>query len=563
MQEITKANVGFSGPRGICVARCALTIAVVLAPFLTAQNPAKCSIATQATVQGDVTKGTIQGYVRDSNGKPLSDVTLFLRPAILRPAIGADGAAEEPLAAHTDSTGAFRFSPLPQGLYNLAAEKEGYRKTVIDALVVKPNAPKTIALILQSVTNSEVANSPSVATQRFVNPTPEFFDEPHFTVAGVTQAAGAGGHGSDTVVRTTDSLARVTRSLEQTTGKETMGDDSASASRPALVADEAALRSSLERQPDNFEANRRLGMLLASGGNPAEARPYLERATHLDPGSAEAHHLLGNVSEKLNRPLDAVREYQRAAELDPSERNLFDWGAELLAHRAFEPATDVFTTGNKLFPKSGRMLVAQGVAWYARGSYERSTQSLTRASDLNPNDPNPYLFLGQMQMAQMTASAGSVEQFARFAELQPDNALANYYYAVSLRKQSPGAIEPAVATRIESLLLKAVRLNPGLGDAHLQLGILYSQRGDITRSISEYREAVAVGSNSDDTLAEAHYRLGQAYVKAGQKAKAREEFERHHQLANKIQEDTTRERRDVQQFVISLRGDRADSYGKR
>jgi tetratricopeptide (TPR) repeat protein len=268
------------------------------------------------------------------------------------------------------------------------------------------------------------------------------------------------------------------------------------------------------------------------------------------------------VSEKLNRPLDAVREYQRAAELDANEQNLFDWGAELLAHRAFEPATDVFSKGNRLFPKSGRMLVALGVAWYARGSYDRATQSLTRASDLDPNDPSPYLFLGKMQNAETIPSAGSVEQFARFAQLQPDNALANYYYAVSLRKQSRAATEASVLTQIESLLLKALRLNPGLGEAHLQLGILYSQRGDITRSISEYREAVAVGSNSDDTLAEAHYRLGQAYVRAGEKAKARGEFELHHQLANKIQEDTARERRDIQQFVISLRSNNSDSSGK-
>jgi hypothetical protein len=56
--------------------------------------------------------------------------------------------------------------------------------------------------------------------------------------------------------------------------------------------------------------------------------------------------------------------------------------------------------------------------------------------------------------------------------------------------------------------------------------------------------------------------LGQAYVRAGEKAKARGEFELHHQLANKIQEDTARERRDIQQFVISLRGDNSDSSGK-
>jgi tetratricopeptide (TPR) repeat protein len=546
MREVTKANSGKSGRVGIYVARCALAVTLVVTPFpADAQQPADCSHAAH---------GTVQGYVRDSTGKPLSDVTLFLKPAM-----EVQSAAMESLAAHTNSEGAFRFSSLPQGSYNLAAEKEGYRKAVIAPLAVKPNAPNKIAIVLQPATNSEVATSPSVATatQKSVNPTPEFFDEPQFTVAGVTQAAGAGGHGSDTAVRTTEALAKATATL----GKESPSKVHPTSS-PVQATEETSLLKTLEREPDNFEVNRRLGTLLASSGNPAEALPYLQRAIHLNPGSAETHHLLGNVSEKLNRPLDAVREYQRAAELDASEQNLFDWGAELLAHRAFEPATDVFSKGNRLFPKSGRMLVGLGVAWYARGSYERATQSLASASDLDPFDPSPYLFLGKMQNAEITPSAGSVEQFARFAQLQPDNALANYYYAVSLRKQSPGAAEPPGSTHIESLLLKALELNPGLGDAHLQLGILYSQRGDIARSISEYREAVAVGSNSDDTLAEAHYRLGQAYVRAGEKAKARGEFELHQQLANKIQEDTARERSNIQQFVISLRGDNSDSSGK-
>jgi hypothetical protein len=68
--------------------------------------------------------------------------------------------------------------------------------------------------------------------------------------------------------------------------------------------------------------------------------------------------------------LEAVREYQRAAELDATEPNLFNWGAELLMHRAAEPATEVFAKGHRLFPRSTRMLLGLAAAWYARGDYE-------------------------------------------------------------------------------------------------------------------------------------------------------------------------------------------------
>jgi tetratricopeptide (TPR) repeat protein len=289
----------------------------------------------------------------------------------------------------------------------------------------------------------------------------------------------------------------------------------------------------------------------------------LRDAVTRNPKDPELHHRLGEVEEKLGNPLDAVREYQRAAELDPSEANLFDWGTELLTHRALEPATEVFTKGNRLFPKSVRMLVALGVAWYARGSYDQAARCLANASDLAPGNPTPYLFLGKMQSVEGRPSAESVERLRRFAELQPDNALANYYYAVSLWKQSTGAVDVQHSTRVESLLLKAVHLDPKLGAAYLQLGILYSQRADFSRAISAYQMAIEVSPEqfspeqvrpeNNETLEVAHYRLAQAYLRTGDKQRAQEELQLHDRLAKKTQEHTERERREIQQFVISLR----------
>ena len=44
---------------------------------------------------------------------------------------------------------------------------------------------------------------------------PAFFDEPRFTVAGVTDTTNLGGHGSDTVVRNREALAQATASLSR------------------------------------------------------------------------------------------------------------------------------------------------------------------------------------------------------------------------------------------------------------------------------------------------------------------------------------------------------------
>jgi tetratricopeptide (TPR) repeat protein len=406
----------------------------------------------------------------------------------------------------------------------------GYDEAIVNPVSLAQKETKRIDLTLESTKASRSQSAPPAkpATGKPGEQTPEFFDEPHFTVAGVTQATNSGGHGSDTVLRTTEALAKATISLSK---ESSVGSNSTTS-----YVTESSLRDAVTRNPK-------------------------------DP---ELHHLLAAVEEKLGHPLQAVREYQRAAELDPSEPHLFDWGTELLTHRALEPATEVFTKGNRLFPKSVRMLVALGVAWYARGSYDQAAQCLVNASDLAPDNPTPYLFLGRMQSVEGSPSKELVERLRRFAELQPDSALANYYYAVSLWKQSANSAdtrrenerENERSERVESLLRKAVHLDPKLGTAYLQLGILYAQRADFSRAISAYQKAIEVSPEefspeqvtpeSTETLEVAHYRLAQAYLRTGNKTKAQEELQLHDRLAKKTKEHAERERRDIQQFVISL-----------
>jgi len=374
---------------------------------------------------------------------------------------------------------------------------------------------------------------------------PEFFDEPQFTVAGVADTTNLGGHGSNTVSRTKAELAKEIVSLS----KESPG-----GSQPAAVAaTEQSLREAVERQPENFDANYQLGRLLASNGKARDALPYLTRAAQLNFGArqdkGEVHHLLGDVEEKLGNALEAVRQYQRAAELSPSETNLFDWGAELLLHHAAEPAIEVFTRGNRLFPGSLRMLVGLGVAWYARGSYDQAAQRLCEAADLNPHDPSAYLFLGKMQQVESARADGIAERLERFARLQPENALANYYYALSLWKHRKGPDDSASLMLVESLLQKAVRLDPKLGAGHLQLGILYSERGEFSKAIPAYQKAVEVSPG----LEEAHYRLAQTYKRIGEAGKAQGEFQLYNQRSREAARQAERERQEIQQFVYTLR----------
>ncbi len=505
---------GHFGKTGIYISGCVLAVMAAVAPV---------------RAQSHEQQGTLQGHVCDSTGTPIANAAVFLQVATEEQT--RTTAAQ---IAHTDMEGKYHFAVLQDGVYTLRAEVNGYGDAIVGPLSLAQKETKKIDLTLESTKASTSQNAPPVkpVTGKPGEQTPEFFDEPQFTVAGVTQATNSGGHGSDTVLRTTEALAEATVSLSK--------ESSVGSNPPASVATESSLRDAVARNPQD---------------------PAL-------------HHLLGDVEEKLGNPLNAVREYQRAAELDPSEPNLFDWGTELLTHRALEPATEVFTKGNHLFPKSVRMLIALGVSRYARGSYDQAARCLANASDLAPDSPTPYLFLGKMQSAETTPPEGSVERLRRFAQLQPDNALANYYYAVSLWKQSASAVEPGRDTsrdnerdnersaRVESLLLKAVHLDPKFGAAYLQLGILYAQRKDFPRAISVYQKAIEVSPEAvspeqatpeiNETLEVAHYRLAQAYLRTGNKTGAQEELQLHDRLSKQTKEKTEHERREIQQFVISL-----------
>jgi tetratricopeptide (TPR) repeat protein len=444
----------------------------------------------------------VRGYVHDASGKPVTNAVVTLLTDV--------GAATPDRSTHTDSEGLYQFEALRAGLYSLRVEMTGYDDATSALMNLAHETTRVNFTLLPAQASRLPGASPAVpATSKPKPPAPEFYDDPQFTVAGVTQASNFGGHGSDTVLRTTEALARATLSL-----------------------------SSLSKEPDHAPQP------------PAATENSLRDALARHPSDAALHHQLGDVEEKLGHPLEAVRQYQRAAELDPGEQYLFDWGTELLTHRALQPAAEVFTKGNRLFPKSVRMLVALGVAEYARGSYDRAAQYLGSASDLDPGNQTPYVFMGKMQSAEIAPSQETLERLARFQHLEPGNALANYYYAVSLWKgtQSAGARDDATSAQVEALLQKATQIDPKLGAAHLQLGILYAQRGDYARAISAYRQAIEVSPE----LEEAHYRLAQAYRRTGDEADAQKELQIHEQLSKEANAEAERERKEIQEFVISL-----------
>jgi tetratricopeptide (TPR) repeat protein len=263
--------------------------------------------------------------------------------------------------------------------------------------------------------------------------------------------------------------------------------------------------------------------------------------------TAELHNLSGQIEEKDGKFVAAVNEFEIAAHQEPSETNLFDWGSELLLHRTLEPAIEVFRKSAERYPNSPRVAIGLGIALYSRGNYDDALQSLLRAADLSPSDPRCYFFLSKAYDSSPSQADQVIERFRRFSELQPGNARAYYYYAMSLWKGKRAQDPDLDLHQVESLLTKAIALDPKLADAQLQLGNLYSDQGRYADAIPQYEKALA--TNAD--LADAHYRLGQAYVHTSSKDKAQEQFEVYQQLRAKHMAELDKQIADIRQFVYS------------
>ena len=282
------------------------------------------------------------------------------------------------------------------------------------------------------------------------------------------------------------------------------------------VAAPAATADAPEAPDASADAELKRAVRLLEGGEPARAAELL-RGLLARRDTAEVHNLIGDAEEAAGNLLAAADEYQKAAHMDPTEENLFDWGNNLLRLRAFVPATDVLTEAVRRYPRSARLQVGLGIARYSRGQFEDAIRTFCAAADLDPRDPRPYLFLGEMYGVSEALAPEITTRLARFVAAQPASALGHFYYAMSLWKGAPGA---APSPDVETHLKRAAALDPRLAKARFQLGVLYSDERRDAEAVAALREAVRL----EPSTAQAHYRLAQAYRRTGREDLAQKEL---------------------------------------
>jgi len=542
-----------------------LKVLTVLFALMIFVFPAAIAQRTSPVHLGDA---TITGIVLGLDGKPVSEATVTLEKKD----------HSDNLETKTKADGAFSFSPVSAGSYQLSAGRLGSHSRVASFSVSPESGTEKVDLILEKDGSAQSSGIPAQSGAQAM----EFSDQPNFTVAGVTDWTAVGGHGSDSMLRTSESLASQTATLKPgDAGQVTAGGFRDSG---AEKESEGKLRAALTSAPNRFETNHQLGEFYLSGKRYQEAIPLLERAYRIDSSneanlndvglayvgsgdlakargrirelledhqSAELHRLMGELDEGSGDPLSAVHEYEQAVKLNPSEQSYFDWGSELLLHRAVWQAQEVFRKGANAYPKSARMQAALGTALFAGARYDEAALHLCAASDLNPSDPNPYIFMGKVQMAAPNSLACIQPKLASFVQQEPDNVDANYLYAMSILKYQEQAPDKQAVQHATDLFEKAVAIDPKCGEAYLQLGIISSSKRSFVTAIDFYKKAI----EANPQLADAHYRLAMAYDRTGQPSKAKHELLLHDQIKQQQADAVERQRREVKQFLIVQPGD--------
>jgi len=247
-----------------------------------------------------------------------------------------------------------------------------------------------------------------------------------------------------------------------------------------------AYRKSVSLNPNVFESNLNLGLLLAQQGVRTEAAKYLKAATQLKPTThpeeslARAWLALGRVLQPTD-PQQALAAYGLAAKLndkDPAPHLVA--GDLLLDQKDFDAAAREFQAAAVIDPKSPDALAGLANVYIARKKFADAEAALNKALLADPANDT-----ARAQLARVLAAEGKTDAAA--AELK--------------KSLQAGA-------------------NP---QAELELGVLYGKAGNDTEAEHWLREAAAgfdgilkvyrqrqtpPDSSAIANSAEAHYQLG-------------------------------------------------------
>ena len=288
-------------------------------------------------------------------------------------------------------------------------------------------------------------------------------------------------------------------------------------------------------------------------------------AARKQPQDASAVGRLGMLLDTYHRPEDAVLCYKRAHLLAPAAfKWLYYWGSLLLHARKMGEALPILTSALRLEPEYLPARLKMGEALLGAGKTEEAGKLYEGILGDYSDTAEAYYGLGRVKAA-LGDQAAAAELYRQACELFPTYGAAHYGLAVAYRKLGriqeaeeqanlhernnyivPPLVDPlrdefraldmSAATHLERGVQleqvgriddaiaeteKALKLDPSLAKAHLNLLILYAKTGKAKQAEEQYKALLALDPNQ---LPDVYYNYGVLLVEEGKFDEAEEGF---------------------------------------
>jgi tetratricopeptide (TPR) repeat protein len=305
-----------------------------------------------------------------------------------------------------------------------------------------------------------------------------------------------------------------------------------------------AFGAALELVPGDRDLQLNRAQALVAAGQSSQASEILTKLPGADQ-SAIAQSLLGDIDEKSGTYQQAAQHYARAVELDPSEADVWILGQEFLRHWTFDAAIREFETAALKFPKSARIRLGLGAAYFGNGNYNKAIPIFADLLDADLGNRLYAELLGMSCTATMQEAQPRCGILFSYAHSHPGDGRVSTYAATMLVQGAATEDRTRLARR---LLEGALTADPKLAEAQYEMGVLKQNQSDWNGSISTLEAAVALNPN----FAQAHYRLSLAYWRSGRKEESQTEMDLYKRYSEQQQNDLNQRLRQITTFLVEM-----------
>lgn len=288
-------------------------------------------------------------------------------------------------------------------------------------------------------------------------------------------------------------------------------------------------RKALASNPNVPGLRLNLGLALFKGGELRQAievfTPLLKAAPPLSPDAKRLNALLGLAHYGVGEYTAALPYLKKAAADDPQNlqfRMLLARGC--LSAKQYQCVLDTYREILLLNAESAEADMLAGEALDEMKNTAGAIEQFRAAVKADPREPNVHFGLGYLLWTQNQFDEAAREFEAELVNV-PDNAQALAFLADSYMQT--GRSEKAMP-----LIENALKIDPDIERAHLDLGILYADAGRLEEAVREFQEAAKLAPAD----ANPHWRLARLYQSMGKKEEAAIEFQKTSNLHKAEQE---------------------------